>query len=568
MAREEIKFVLSARDRTKEAFGSAQRSLGNMQNSLKRIGIVAGAAFAGIAAAVIKTTRDLDVLAKSARQAGIGVEVFQAWRFAAEEAGVSTEAFNTAMERAGRRIGEVARGDGAALTKVFEQLGVSIFDTEGNLRSTESVIRDFSDGLSRLTTQQERAAAATALFDTEGRRLSLALAGGNAQLVKYEETARRLGIVVRGDVIEQSELFNDQLNRLGLILQAGLANSLSDLIPAITGVANAFIAALPHVTNFFDILARNEIFQANRAISDARDRMKELREEFERLTQPGSGSSLGGGFLGKSAGELRSSLQAAGGDLSDRAKEVMGELEAAEKSFNDAVARLSELQRNRESAAREPFITSLPSVGGPVSGSSGSSDGRSKVNTAAVNEALASAREFEKAVEDRRDNVSRTISSAIRGGAEDGAEGMARALLRSLQDNFINQAAQALSGLFSGAAGGGGGIGGFLGSIFGGARAYGGPVSPGRAYLVGERGPEMFMPSSGGTIIPNGGGGVTINVNNQGEPLEVTAQGESTVNGEQVVDIMVQRSVGKMFSNGSMDRLFSASGYGVRRRGT
>jgi hypothetical protein len=39
-----------------------------------------------------------------------------------------------------------------------------------------------------------------------------------------------------------------------------------------------------------------------------------------------------------------------------------------------------------------------------------------------------------------------------------------------------------------------------------GARAMGGPVSAGKRYLVGERGPEIFAPRSSGQIIPNGGG--------------------------------------------------------------
>lgn len=45
----------------------------------------------------------------------------------------------------------------------------------------------------------------------------------------------------------------------------------------------------------------------------------------------------------------------------------------------------------------------------------------------------------------------------------------------------------------------------FLGA-FGGliSHASGGPVSPGRAYLVGERGPEVMVPSASGTIVPNG----------------------------------------------------------------
>ena len=46
-------------------------------------------------------------------------------------------------------------------------------------------------------------------------------------------------------------------------------------------------------------------------------------------------------------------------------------------------------------------------------------------------------------------------------------------------------------------------------------RALGGPVSGGQSYLVGERGPEMFTPTIGGRITPNGGGGgqTIININ-------------------------------------------------------
>jgi len=59
-------------------------------------------------------------------------------------------------------------------------------------------------------------------------------------------------------------------------------------------------------------------------------------------------------------------------------------------------------------------------------------------------------------------------------------------------------------------------------------RALGGPVSAGSPYLVGERGPELFMPSRGGSIIPNnalGGGSTNVVVN-------VDASG-SSVQGDQ-----------------------------------
>lgn len=55
----------------------------------------------------------------------------------------------------------------------------------------------------------------------------------------------------------------------------------------------------------------------------------------------------------------------------------------------------------------------------------------------------------------------------------------------------------------------------FLGEFFKGfgGRAMGGPVSSNTPYMVGERGPELFVPNNAGAIVPNnklGGGGVTV----------------------------------------------------------
>jgi tape measure domain-containing protein len=91
----------------------------------------------------------------------------------------------------------------------------------------------------------------------------------------------------------------------------------------------------------------------------------------------------------------------------------------------------------------------------------------------------------------------------------------------------IEQAINAIKGVISslspfsaatplGAGGGMVGKFGTLGPNFGiPQRAKGGPVMGGSPYIVGERGPELFVPGSSGTIIPNDkmGGGVSIVVN-------------------------------------------------------
>lgn len=70
---------------------------------------------------------------------------------------------------------------------------------------------------------------------------------------------------------------------------------------------------------------------------------------------------------------------------------------------------------------------------------------------------------------------------------------------------------------------GGGGLAGLIGSLFAGSpgRATGGPVSPGRPYWVGERGPELFVPTAAGQVAANVPGAarevrVSITVNASG----------------------------------------------------
>lgn len=104
-----------------------------------------------------------------------------------------------------------------------------------------------------------------------------------------------------------------------------------------------------------------------------------------------------------------------------------------------------------------------------------------------------------------------TLLRAVRSGKlgfED-LRKVALSVMGEIAGSAIHAGLQSLLG-----SGSGGSIGGGLLSVvtglFSGApgRATGGPVSPGRAYMVGERGPELFVPTGAGRVEASGGGGV------------------------------------------------------------
>lgn len=131
----------------------------------------------------------------------------------------------------------------------------------------------------------------------------------------------------------------------------------------------------------------------------------------------------------------------------------------------------------------------------------------------------ARAAEAAAALEALREPAERAASSIEDAFSRAGAS-LTRSLARAAADGEVSLAelARAVIAAVGAGAGGSGGLGSAIAQTvagaagFGGARADGGPVLGGGAYLVGERGPEVFRPSGAGVIEPTGSSGVVVNV--------------------------------------------------------
>ena len=73
-------------------------------------------------------------------------------------------------------------------------------------------------------------------------------------------------------------------------------------------------------------------------------------------------------------------------------------------------------------------------------------------------------------------------------------------------------------------------------------------------YIVGERGPEWFMPSSSGTIVPHGGGAVINNtrvINNLGVQATETTRSRRNRAGGMDTEIVLDQAIGRMIEDES-----------------
>lgn len=98
------------------------------------------------------------------------------------------------------------------------------------------------------------------------------------------------------------------------------------------------------------------------------------------------------------------------------------------------------------------------------------------------------------------------------------SESIVRSLGRAAADGEVSLAelAKALLAVLNASSGGAGGglsgaIAGAISGVFSGSRADGGPVQAGGAYLVGERGPEVFRPAVSGSVEASFGQLITVN---------------------------------------------------------
>jgi predicted nucleic acid-binding Zn-ribbon protein len=238
-ANKRLKAQQTALDRLGKAkVGEKFQNMRSEVGRFARQAVLAGTIAGGSIFAVANSTATLgDDVAKTADKIGIAMGPFQELRYAAERSGVSTEKFDSSLERFIKRTGEATMGTGAA-RKAFDELGLSAEDLAN--MAPEAAMGVVADGLAAVDSQTRRVALAAQIFGREGVAMVNMMKDGSAGLEELRRQGRLTGYVLSEQAARDAETFKDNLLDAQLGMQ-GLKNILgAELMPVISDLMREF----------------------------------------------------------------------------------------------------------------------------------------------------------------------------------------------------------------------------------------------------------------------------------------------------------------------------------------
>jgi hypothetical protein len=535
MAKNRLQFDINAKDKTKRAFGTLKRGLKGVSKAIfnMKTGLAAVAGVAGIGLLIRNSLKSIDKLGKLSRQVFISTEDLSAFRLAADLGGTSLEAFAKGARTMAVGINDwLVKGTGIA-QDAFIQLGI----TQDDLRATNGdLFKQFqivADALRNMKNGTDKTAAAYKLFGGRNIELLTAIERGTAGMEEMRKEAERFGIVLDTRLVKKVEDANDSITRSKMVFKGLTEHFTIALAPAIEKVSsnlrNKFLKYLDDTNQTVESLGNTlgtvlikKLRNFLVFLVENQNTMIQTKTTFQNiavsLENIGRALTFTGDFKSWETAALKSS------------ETIRAEVDALSKSFDQLFVHdptLFDFEDKKMRAILEGYKKKEIAV---------------KNDMKVLNEAFAfedvkrasqlkTFEDNEKKKEEIRKNAITDIKSNLEGTLQilSGHSEKAFKMLKAhkIAEAIVNTYSAVMKAfatvpyplnyLAAGSA-----------LAFGmaqvqqirsqkfTARRQGGAVSENKPYMVGEAGPETFIPNSSGYIAPGVGGkniGITFNIN-------------------------------------------------------
>jgi hypothetical protein len=246
---------------------AVEKSVNSIGATLKTFGagLLAGAGIAAVASLggafdkLKETISEYDKIASDAKTTGLKTDTFQALAFAAKQANIEYDSFNSSLDIFAKNSGLAVKGQGA-LYSGLKNINPQLLQAIVNTKDQEERLKLVADAMANMTDATQKAALATVVFGKGGIEMARVMEGGRASILSLKKAAQDLGIIIPDELLQNAGKLDDKLDELYQVIHVQLGEALINLGPqfvkAISGMSE-FAKGLNSTSSAVDTFVNN-----------------------------------------------------------------------------------------------------------------------------------------------------------------------------------------------------------------------------------------------------------------------------------------------------------------------
>ena len=225
-----------------EQFKEVGSKLESAGHAMQGLSTVAAVVATSIGALAVKSGKWADDLVTMSKIYSIGTDDLQKYAAAAELVDVDVETIAKSHIKLEKQMNSASKGTGAS-AEAFEKLGVSVTDSNGELRDSDEVWQEVIQALGKVENETERDALAMQLMGKSASELNPLIEDGGEAYEKFAETLEKYDLeLIDEETLKNANKFNDELDTikaLGLVAFQNIGTQLAGyLAPALEKVVD------------------------------------------------------------------------------------------------------------------------------------------------------------------------------------------------------------------------------------------------------------------------------------------------------------------------------------------
>ena len=224
-----------------EEVGKKLESAGRKMQGLSTAGAVVAGAVGALAVSGGKSADDLNTLSKVT---GMSTAELQKYAASADLVDVSVEAMAKANQKLKKNMYSASNGS-KTQAEAFEKLGISVTDSNGELRDSDEVFQEAITALGKMSNETERDALAQQIMGKSASELNPLIADQGETYKQVSDTLKKYNLdYVDQETLDKANQFNDSLDTMKAIGTVAIQNVGAELAgylaPAIETVVDWF----------------------------------------------------------------------------------------------------------------------------------------------------------------------------------------------------------------------------------------------------------------------------------------------------------------------------------------